>query len=163
MSVHRTWIQDVFRAVYSSDAAPVDEEAKAGGFRTTELDILNFINAQFAESDAESDASSLYMQPHFKLPVIDVDIQQPVCFNPGLLPPDSNPASKVDGKMDSQQREQVSRLENLETVYPETVNKCRTLDRYIHESITGLDLNSRNGNQVVSRFVLYEEWHSWVL
>ncbi|KAK4038130.1 hypothetical protein C8A01DRAFT_17749 [Parachaetomium inaequale] len=135
-------------------------------------DVLDFINIQFAEFDA----SSLHIQPHFKVhrhpgsngtrpenptfrmfslvfPVIDVDVQQPVYFNPGLVPPESSPASKPDGESDNKHSEQISRLEVLEKAYPETVNKCRTLDGYIHEFMEALDLNFRNGDQVVSRFI----------
>lgn len=79
-------------------------------------------------------------------------MQQPVYFKPGRVSPKSSPASKPDGDMDSAEKEHASRLEILEQAYPETVSKC-TLDGYIHEFIDELDLNFRNGDQVVSRFI----------
>ena len=89
-----------------------------------------------------------------QFPVIDVDIQQPVYFNPNPTPPfSSTPASKPDNEMDAQQKARVSKLEGLAQAYTETLNKCRTLDGYVHEFIDETDMNFRNGDQVVSRFV----------
>jgi hypothetical protein len=73
-------VQDVFKVAYSSEEANDTEAGKAeegkGKAKVVDVvssqgpehsrtlrDILNYINAQFAESDA----SNSYRQPHFKV------------------------------------------------------------------------------------------------
>jgi hypothetical protein len=55
--------------------------------------------------------------------------------------------------MGSEQASHEFRLRELKQAYPEALNRCRTLDEYIHESIDELNVNFRNGDQVVSHFI----------
>jgi hypothetical protein len=89
-------------------------------------------------------------------------MQQPVYFDPNPTPPfESNPASKADGEMDDKHKDRASKLEELERAYPGTPSKSRTLDGYMHEFIDERDLNFRNGDQVVSRFVERIRCDTW--
>ena len=97
-----------------------------------------------------------------QFPVLDADMQQPVYFDPNPNPPPiTHPASKPDAEMDENQKERVGKLEALAVAYPDALNKCRTLDGYIHEFIDEADLNFRNGDQVVSRFVERIRCDTW--
>ncbi|KAK3899739.1 hypothetical protein C8A05DRAFT_36634 [Staphylotrichum tortipilum] len=176
-SNNRAWIEDVFKVVYSSEESGHGRgKAKAQDLRSPEQaefstplkDFLRFINGQFNGFDP----LCLHQQPHFEVsyghrpelakfriyslvfPVLDADMQQPVYFDPNPDPPPvTRPASKADTEMDANQKARVDKLDALAAAYPDTLNKCRTLDGYIHEFIDEVDLNFRNGDQVVSRYV----------
>jgi hypothetical protein len=84
-------------------------------------------------------------------------MQQPVYFSPSRTQVLSGPSpvSLADdpGETDSKQAEHALRLKELKQAYTEAVNRCRTLDEYIHESIDEVNVNFRNGDQVVSHYI----------
>jgi hypothetical protein len=84
-------------------------------------------------------------------------MQQPIYFAPNRSQVLSGPSpvSLADdpGETDTKQADHALRLRELKQAYPEAVNRCRTLDEYIHESIDEPNANFRNGDQVVSHYI----------
>ncbi|KAF1812323.1 hypothetical protein P152DRAFT_32624 [Eremomyces bilateralis CBS 781.70] len=92
-------------------------------------------------------------------PVLDVDMRKPY-----YKPPDTketHPVSAPEGP--SKHRERLARaemehprkLEDLAKAYKGMVSSTWTLDGYFHEFIQEDSLNSRNGDQVVSRYIAH--------
>ena len=101
-------------------------------------------------SDANSPAIS-------QLPVIDVDLQQPAYYNPPDVIPTTpgkpTPASLKDQPAEEELRAHIAKLQELREAYPDAVEKSRTLDGYIHPFMDETNLQFRNGDQVVCRFI----------
>ncbi|KAK4118259.1 hypothetical protein N657DRAFT_404318 [Parathielavia appendiculata] len=80
-------------------------------------------------------------------------MQQPAYSDPRRVYSGPKSVSRADERINNDERDSMLRLRRLKQAYPETVNRSRTLDEYLHEFIDRDEPDFRNGERVVSRYL----------
>ncbi|KAL1880155.1 hypothetical protein Daus18300_001518 [Diaporthe australafricana] len=160
---NRTWVEDVFKLIYSENNEDMEAKGKESELRppstqgspTSLRNILQFLAAEFAE-----------------IPIIDVDMQQPYYYQ---KPSDDQVvdietevaadetwvaterrlvkkyASNEGRPLTPEEEDYIDKMWDLGKYYE--VHNSRSLDESFHELLDADDINQRNGDQVLSRYL----------